>query len=624
MNAKEEFNSETWERVEQIYQSAVTLERSKRNAYVSRACAGDMALYEEVSTLLAAEESSGNFLQEPVAASGLRILANEKMWQKGAPFAPTLVYAGDLSGLILDNRYEVIEWIGGGGMGDVYKAVDTRMLERLVVVKVLKADASANKRLVSKFKQEIEASNKIDAIGVVSFFDFGELPDGRPYLVMQYVEGQALREAIPPGQGMDFQEVAEIISQIGRTLNIAHEKGIIHRDLKPENIMLRRDTNGDLQVKVIDFGIAKIKASLVAASTSVNHVIGTPCYMSPEQLNPEELPKREVSTASDIYSLGIIAYEIVTGRRPFNAESIIHLADLQKKGVQLMPCALRPALSEAAQKVILKALCYHPAERYQRVRDFCDDLSRALSEEVVKPAPVPVPVPIPSPDDPQVTLRKPPPARHRRLLFAAVATLLFAGLVFAGLVSAGLWMKFFRSGPERTFSYFLKVQKMRDGVPFEQPFISSGQEIYEKGYKMQVVMMSRADGYVYLFNEGTDDKGRNAFFLQFPTPQRNNGAARITAGQQFESGWNTFKWEPGTELIWFIWTARPEPELEVALAEAVKNDGKVPAQAAASLQAFLKRGDESRAVATKEPAEQRTALKGFGDVVIHPLRLEYR
>ncbi len=618
MNVKNATNSGTWEKLTQIYQTALTLETETREAYVTQACLDDPVLREEIVSILTTGEATATILQEPVFNQALKILAADGAGRSMPALAATIVTNDDaFCSSILENRYEIIERIGGGGMGDVYKARDKKMLDRPVVVKVLKAAAAESAWLISKFKQEIEAANKIDSSGVVTFYDVGEVPGGCPYLVMQYVEGYDLRRAIPADRGMPLDEVAEVIKQLGRTLNIAHEQGIIHRDLKPENIMLRRDGNGDLQVKVIDFGIAKIKDSMIAASTATGLVVGTPLYMSPEQLHPTAGPNRELTPTSDVYSLGIIAYEMVTGRRPFNAETPIHLAALQKEGVTVMPCALRPALPAAAQHAILKALTYHRAERYQHVRDFCADLTQSLLADV-EPAPAPVQAQRTSTET--ETVERPRPAHKKPLLLAATLALLLLGLT-----TAGVWWKYFRVGPERSFSYFLKVQKVRDGQPFEQPFISSGQEIYEKGYKMQVLLTSQAAGYVYLFNEGKDANDQNTFYIQFPTPKRNDGNAQVATGQQLESGWNTFSWEPGTESIWFIWTAQPEVALETARALALKsNAGQVPAEAVAPLRAFLMRAKESRAEVTKDVAQQRTVLTGHGDVVLHLLQLEYR
>lgn len=625
MNERQVSDSETWEKINQIYHKALTLEGEAQDTYVSQACDTDTVLHEEIVSLLTADKSSGDFLQEPIFVQGLRVLidgrvlADEQDRQTVTTMPPPIAFTNDQLPDILDNRYEIGERIGGGGMGDVYKAYDRRMLNRPVVVKVLKAAVVESAWLVSKFKQEIEAANKIDNPGVVSFFDAGELPDGKPYLVMQYVEGQELRKAIPPDRGMPLDEVAEIIKQIGRTLNIAHEKGIIHRDLKPENIMFRRDENGDVQVKVIDFGIAKIKDSMTAASTVMGQVIGTLIYMSPEQLNPERPHKRTVSATSDVYSLGVIAYEMVTGRRPFNAETAIHLAALQKEGVQVMPCALRPALPEAVQRVILKALAYHPAERYQRVRDFCDELSQALlADNELPPTVVSV---LTEPAKPVVLPEPRPPAPKKRWpLVTAAAVLVLASVV------AGLWWTYSLPGPERIFSYSLKVQKMRDGRPFEQPFISAGRDVYEKGYKFQVLMTSQAEGYLYLLNEGRDDNGRSVFNMLFPVPTRNGGVARVAADSPIETDWNTFGGQTGTESVWFVWTARPQPDLEEARTQAFSSDrGRVSDESLVRrLRARLDRKSIDQAEATRDTEEQRTVLRGRGDAVRYLLTLEYR
>lgn len=620
MDERAVLDSETWEKVERVYHTALTLEEGARAAYVSQACAGDTVLLEEVASLLDAARDSGSFLREPVFDHGLRVLADERAWPADEPGGSDAGRGDELIGATLDHRYEITERLGGGGMGDVYKARDRKLLNRPVVVKVLKAAASESEWLVSKFKQEIEASNKIDHPGVVSFFDAGQLPDGKPYLVMQYVEGRDLRKAIPPERGMPLDEVAEVVRQVGRTLNIAHEKGVIHRDMKPENIMFRRDENGDIQVKIIDFGIAKIKDSMVAASTSTGLFIGTPFYMSPEQLNPQRPYERNAAGASDIYAFGVIAYEMVTGRRPFNAETPVQMAALQKEGVKVLPCDLRPALPEAAQRAILKALSYHPAERYLSARDFCDDLSRALLAGA-EPAPPPAPAPTPAVLAETVTVER-PRASKKKWLAAAVALPLLA----LALLAAGLWAARRAPGPERTLSYSLRVQKMRDGKPYEQPFLSSGTEIYEKGYKFQVLMNAQDEGYVYLFDEGKDESGRPVFNILFPTPKRNGGSAQVAAAASLETGWNTFGGQTGTESVWFVWTATRHAELEEARASALGDEkGRVADEAAASrLRTFLNREGGAPAEAAKDAQQQRTILRGRGDVLLYPLALEYR
>src|SRR6266550_471520 len=210
-----------------------------------------------------------------------------------------------LVGSTLNNRYLVDRELKRGGFGIVYLARDKQLHSRPVVVKVLLDDAYQSDYVVQKFRQEIEALSRMDHPGVVGIVDSGELSDGKPFIVMQYVDGVTLRSVMTP-DGMDLERSADLIKQMGRALTAAHEKGIFHRDLKPDNVMLQDLGQGEEQVKIIDFGIAKIKNSVIAPSTAANVAAGTVAYMAPEQLS-----SRPVSAVTDVYALGQIAYEMV-------------------------------------------------------------------------------------------------------------------------------------------------------------------------------------------------------------------------------------------------------------------------------------------------------------------------
>jgi serine/threonine protein kinase len=289
--------------------------------------------------------------------------------QSTVPVKPSLI------GLKLGGRYLIERELGRGGMGAVYLARDKPELHsRPVVVKVLLENALKDDWVVQKFQQEIESLTRLDDPGVIGIFDAGKLEDGTPYLVMQYVEGSNLRERLKP-EGMNLQEAANIIRQVGRSVTAAHDAGILHRDLKPENIMLRQSATGE-QVKIIDFGIAKVTNSVSGVSTATGTAAGTVIYMSPEQLNAKPL-----TPASDIFALGVIAYEMLTGRRPFNPESNFQLLEMHRGGVRVKPADLRPSLSAEAEAAILKALAFDPINRYQRAQDFGDQLASALISE---------------------------------------------------------------------------------------------------------------------------------------------------------------------------------------------------------------------------------------------------
>lgn len=287
---------------------------------------------------------------------------------------PAVQSGANFIGTTLGGRYVVERELGRGGMGAVYLARDKPELHsRPVVVKVLLEDALKHDWVVSKFHQEIESLTRLDDPGVVGVFDAGNLEDGTPYLVMQYVEGTTLRAAMKP-DGMNLEQVAGIIRQVARSIAAAHDVGILHRDLKPENIMVRHTKSGEQQVKIIDFGIAKIKNSITGPSPVTGMTVGTIGYMSPEQLSAKHL-----TPASDIYSLGVIAYEMITGRKPFTPDSMFQLLEMQRDGVRVKPCDLRPNFPEAAQQVLLKALVFDPNERFQSARDFGDQLASALT-----------------------------------------------------------------------------------------------------------------------------------------------------------------------------------------------------------------------------------------------------
>ena len=278
---------------------------------------------------------------------------------------------------MIDGRYLIERELGRGGIGVVYFARDQQLMGKPVVIKILLEqvfETDADGWVKKKFRQEVEALARIDHPGVVGVLQTGEMADGRPYLVMQYIEGKNLR-SVMKAEGMNLHHIAQIVRQIGQALTSAHDRGIYHRDLKPENIMLQALGEDEEHVKLIDFGVATVKDSQVAANRPTTMVAGTVGYMAPEQMIGKP------SASSDIYALGVIAYEMVTGRRPFNPESPYQLLEMQRDGVRVKPSDLRPSLPEGAQAVILKALSFEQQERPARARDFGEELSRGLLTE---------------------------------------------------------------------------------------------------------------------------------------------------------------------------------------------------------------------------------------------------
>ena len=627
-----------WDRIQEIYHSTLPMSRSERNEFVASSCSHDPILLHEVNSLLEAEESSGAFLQSPVFEVGLKILSSSDQnhldnAEHSMPY--TLV------GTTINKRYLVEKELGKGGMGKVYLARDLELHNRPVVIKILLEASLENPYVVKKFRQEVEALSRVDHPGVVGVLGAGELDDGKPYIVMQYVSGVTLRSQIPT-EGMDLERAALILEQIGAALENVHEKGIFHRDLKPDNIMLQPFKAGTERVKVVDFGIAKVKDSVVGPSTANNVPIGTALYMSPEQLRGGD----KITAASDIYSMAIIAYEMVTGRRPFNPQSAPQLLEMHREGVRVNPIALRANLSTEAQAIILRALSFEPAARYQSAAEFGESLARALVNDS-ETAPVANTTPTTeavSAIPPEYASVNPAGPKARRFTFGKNWPTFIGGLLMITLVSVVVYLALIKGkgdkppdpntntiadstiGPTRSFAYWLTVQKMRNGREYKEPFPSSGQETFETDYKFRFNVNSPAPGHLYLFNEGPPAADGTSFTILYPTPETNNGSAAVGANQSIETNWNTFKGQTGTEYFWIVWAASTIPELESAKIEAFKHPkGALTGQNMTLVKDYLTAKEaEVKLRTSKDRVSQVTTVRGSGDVLVRQLDLQHR
>ncbi|SMB94670.1 serine/threonine protein kinase [Thermanaeromonas toyohensis ToBE] len=324
-------------------------------------------------------------------------------------------------GKILEGRYEIKEALGGGGMAQVYRGED-RLLHRSVTIKILREQFASDKDFIARFQQEARSVAKLSHPNVVSIYDVGQ-EDGLYYLVMEYVEGRSLKEIIKERGHLSVREALDIALQICEALEHAHENGVIHRDVKPHNILITKHG----RVKVTDFGIAQ--AMTEATLTYSGTLIGSVHYLAPEQARGEP-----TGVTVDIYALGVVLYEMVTGELPFQGDTPLAVALKHLQEEPRPPRELNPAIPPALERIILRALAKDPARRYPTAAALRADL-RALRSVLEE-------------DDfatrelPLLAQEKDPPAVARTRRRPRVWAWVLIILAFLGLAMAGLWAGF--------------------------------------------------------------------------------------------------------------------------------------------------------------------------------------
>jgi serine/threonine-protein kinase len=306
--------------------------------------------------------------------------------------ASVLERTGDpLVGQTLAGKYRIEKLIKRGGMGAVYEGKHV-LMDKTVAIKVLHPALALDDDVVRRFSREAKAASRISHPHAVSVTDFGESENGVVFLVMEYLNGRTLKEVIKSEGPMKLGRVVEIVRQVSGALDAAHEQGVVHRDLKSDNIMLSQ-TNGGDWAKVLDFGIAKIQesGSRDADITAANLVIGTPQYMSPEQCSQSG----PIDSRSDIYSLGIILFEMLSAELPFTGESptVIMMKQVQDPPPSIRD--IRPEVPATVAQIILKALAKQPADRFQTAGELSDALSKA-AQAIAEPELAAVPATVPN------------------------------------------------------------------------------------------------------------------------------------------------------------------------------------------------------------------------------------
>jgi serine/threonine-protein kinase len=350
---------ERWGKVESIFHKALAADESQRGAVIEESCGDDEELRREVESLLAHHSDSASFIEKPA-------FADEVTANSAPPGAAADAPRRDLTGVSV-GPYRILEEIGSGGMGQVFRAVDTR-LHRTVAIKVLPSTHVADPDRKRRFLQEARAASKLNHPNIVTLHDMAS-DGGVDYLVMEYVEGKTLKELIR-SEGLPISEAGGYAIQLAGALAVAHAAGLIHRDIKPANIMVTNDG----QVKVLDFGLAKQLTPLGADSLDAGQsipgmLVGTVSYMSPEQTRGEPLDAR-----SDIFALGSVLYEAVTGQMPFRASSLVSTMYEIALHDPPPPSRIQPRVPMWLEQVILRCLRKQVADRYQSMAELLEAL----------------------------------------------------------------------------------------------------------------------------------------------------------------------------------------------------------------------------------------------------------
>src|SRR6266404_7791671 len=634
---------ESMQQLEELFHEAVGLDPQERADFMARIRTSNPDFAAAVESLIAAHERPDGLLNSP---------AYEVDAESIATVQPALV-VGQVVG-----HYQIVAPLGKGGMGEVYLASDAK-LGRKVALKLLPAEFTNHKERLRRFIQEAKAASSLNHPNIITIHEIGQA-DGAHFIATEFIDGQTLKKRMAQTR-MQLPDILDVSIQTAGALEAAHAAGLVHRDIKPDNIMVRPDG----YVKVLDFGLAKLteKSSrsktagsevdtMVNAHTTPGTVLGTVNYMSPEQARGQVLDQR-----TDVFSLGIVLYEMATGRTPFAAATSI---DTLVSILEREPSPLAEYTPEAPaefQRIINKALRKDREERYQTIQDLLIDLKSLKAElefaqklersrpprlgsdysgttAITKVATTDQQSTVAVTADQTVQTM----GRNRRALTAVLVVMVLAGALIGGAV---LWRRgrpWSAPGPaistpapatERTISYWITVQKYRDGKPYQDPFRLSDDINFEKDYQLRLNITSSQSGRLYLLNEGpAGDDQTPTFNVLFPSETANSGSALLIENQQIQipqHSWFQFDEQQGTEKIWVVWAEKDVPEIEAVRGFANSKDRGIISSPGlrTAINQFLKAQPSSTSSVERDQDKKETIVRAQSETLVHVIKLEH-
>jgi serine/threonine protein kinase len=487
----EDQEAKQWGRVRDILGAALALTPDLRPGYLNEACAGDTALRAEVESLIAASDQNALLDHDPLPS-----------------LTPTLNITVAHSGRTIGN-YKVVDRIGQGGMGTVFRAIDSR-LGRTVALKVISSHLSSPADEKTRFFREAKAASALNHPNIVTIYEY-DSDDEVDFIAMEYIRGKTLHAILAAEPRPTVQTLIEYALQAARAIAAAHAAGIVHRDLKTKNIMVTEQGT----VKVLDFGLAK-QSGLGGPETQTGTVLGTPGYMSPEQAKGEPADHR-----SDIFSFGVILYEIACGRLPFTGDDLPSTLYAVVHYDPPAPEKVNPAVPNQLSRLIERCLNKYPEERPQSMEDVYRELAAIVDRFV--------------PATPKRT-----DTRRRTVVIAGAVTILAA--------ATAIWLP--RPHQSRTLTYTILAQQMADKQPVGQEYVASPVDTFHNGWRFRLRLSSPHPSYFYLINHGPGANGVEQLSILYPREEPKPAAQLLT-------GWFDFDQNPGTERFWIVSSNRP-------------------------------------------------------------------